>query len=234
MLEFAQMREQERQLRFEFITPEIYIDGKRTEFSGITSDDDSPFLLNLRMHSDAQGDVWIFFQDTRWGISPNEAKLFPHIRFRSLNGGGLNSFISEELAKIPYSLNNFIEAEYIDDFEKEFELKPKPDSINPHSSLEVITSKDDKGFKIKSLENEDETFDDLRSFLDIEVTENGDVILTERNTIDELDGNTWFPVEISGHMLFKSRENGGKYPMLNEILKGLAERIVNAKDPRKI
>lgn len=175
------MSNQERQLDFEFETPRILSDEQRTELIDVTSDDNSPFLLSLTLHSAAWGDVWIRLQDSRFRTDSDDAIYLPQIRFRSAFGGGLNTFIAEELAQLPDSFYNHIKIDEGAQFRKEFGIKAEKDRINSNSVLDITRNNDKDGFKIKGLQDDDEMHDELSKFIDLEVTNDGDVILTQRD-----------------------------------------------------
>ncbi|HVZ11693.1 MAG TPA: hypothetical protein VG965_01565 [Patescibacteria group bacterium] len=222
----------ERQLNFGFSTPLLYETSEQTALYNVSSDDDSPFILHIATHNGAFGDVWFQIQDPRFTMSPDELVHMPNLRFRHDSGGGLNPFISEELYKIPRSFLNHIEMDVnkLSDDENE-DLHEEEDRINANTTIKVYRDSRKNWFKITDISHDD-TDGKLDDFLDIEVTENGNVVLTQRHTEYKLDGNIEFPVEVSGSMLFKSRENGGQNPQITEILRGLAVRIAKAVDPR--
>ncbi len=219
--------ERERQLDFGFNLPEIHEDKRGIGVHNIPSDDDSQFTLNvfLSTYGSALGDVFVQMSDSATSFITGKRVDLPDMRLRCAIGGGLNPFIAEELSSLP-GLFRY----YNGHIPEDFKLSKTRQRLNPHSSIEVEygMNKNEPKLSIRNIQDDDEQFDELTKFMDIEIANNGNVTLAQRHIRHEPDSNTWLQVEKEGRMLFKTKKNGGEYPLVAEVFTRIAKRIANA------
>lgn len=224
--------QKERQLDFGFDLPEIQENEFGFGVCNIPSDDDSQFTLgvSLSTYGSALGDVFIEMSAPVTQSNINNEIYLPVMRLRCAFGGGLNPFIAEELSSLPTLFRRFN-----GHIPEDFKTSITQQRLNPYSSIEVEhgTNKNQPKLAIRNIQDDDEQIVELTKFLDIEIANNGNVTLIQRHTRRELKGREWSKIEKEGRMFFKTKKNGGKYPLVAEILTRIAERIAKAKTGKK-
>lgn len=226
--------EQERQLDFGFNLPEIHEDERGIGVHNIPSDDDSQFTLSifLSTYGSALGDVFVQMTDSAAPFITGNGVYLPDMRLRCAFGGGLNPFIAEELSYLPGLFRL-----YNGHIPENFKLSKARQRLNPLSLIEVEygMNKNEPKLSIINIQDDDEQRDELTKFMDIEIANNGNVTLVQRHIRHELDGNTWSQVEKEGRMLFKTKRNGGEYPLVAEVFTRIAKQITEAsRSPQPI
>lgn len=184
-------------------------DEKATYLHNITSDDDSRFTFSLTTHSGVFGDIFVSMDDE---IQDEGWSYFRPLRLRGLFGGGLNPFITEEFISI---MDNIGQPK----FKYKEKGRRKKDRINSNSAITVERSTDPK-LNVKNIGDDDG--EDVS--MDIVVQKSGDVLfrLTGKQLVDRTINN------VVGEMLFKTKENDGKNPIMAETLTRIAQRIAKA------
>lgn len=180
-----------------------------TEVNEIPSDTKSPWVLAFVF----QQDVFLQFTDA----TGKTGVLFPPIRFRSFFGGGALPLINEELSILPKSFMNH-QGQMPPEYKKRNKTE---DRLPSYVDITVRVGKkpNESKYIIKGIPDGDANLDDNNKFLDIEITKDGNAIVTMRDT----HRNNQASVE------FKTTENGGKYPIMAEVFARIAERIAKAK-----
>lgn len=189
----------------------------------IPNDGDDPFVFALMIGSEIRfGDAVIDLQDPTFRTET----YLPPITFRSEFGGSHLPCIAEELnvlfrafeshgGKIPswYKRKNH-----------------KDDKFPNHlvATLEKGKTPEDSRYIIRDLQDDDEEDGKLSKFLDIEITKDGNAIVTQKFFLhgrkpDEKPTS-------QRQMIFKTAKNGGKFPIMAEVFTRIAERIAKAKD----
>lgn len=187
-------------------------DESSTSLYNIPSDDNSRFTLGLGTHTGITGDIVITMRDK---IVDDNWTYIKGVRLRGYIGGGFNPFITDEFMSI---LRNLEKAE----FEFDNNQTHERDKINPNSNIEVIKKEEPK---LSVIGIQDDDGED--GFIDIFLLNNGDVILRLRN--ERSVTKTGKNQRSVGEMLFKTKENGGKNPIIAETLTKIANRIARAK-----
>lgn len=140
----------------------------------------------------------------------------PMMRFRSQAGGGFLPLISEELSILPRA---FMEngGQIVDHGNQNEANNQFPSWLN--IDIRVGKTPSESKYIIKGIPDGDANPEDNNKFLDIEITNEGNAILTMRDTRRNN----------SALMEFKTKENGGRYPIMAAVFTRIAERIAKTK-----
>lgn len=187
-------------------------DESSTSLYNIPSDNNGRFTLDLGTLAEITGDIIITMRDK---IVDDNWAYVKGVRLRGEIGGGFNPFITDGFMSI---LGNFGKAE----FEFDNNQTHQRDRINSNSNIDVVKGEEPK---LSVIGIQDDDGED--GFIDIFLLNNGDVILRLRN--EESVTKAGEIQRVVGEMLFKTKDNGGKNPIIAETLTKLADRIAGAK-----
>jgi hypothetical protein len=195
----------------EFNGPEIYRHEHGTNIEGIPSDDGS--LITLSFSQEGTGDNYLQLIDPTF-----ETFLYP-MRFRT--NGGLET-IGVELSLIPegFLMNQGGIPANKDRFKHPFASYPFYGG-----TITIGTTPDEPRIAVIGIPDADDDFPPSR-FIDIEVAQNGNVTLTQR---EEPDGDVREEAQ-QLQMTFYTQENGGQFPVMAAVFTNLAERILEARE----
>ncbi len=182
------------------------------QVNGIPSDAEYPHRLEIMSYGN---DTSITMEDFP------EENLIPFMRFRSYSGGGMFPHIPPILNWLAYDLETH-QGQIPPDYEDR--KWPRMDGTSAftgspdYSKMEVKKgkNKDEPKYLVKGIPDEEEG---KEQFLDIEVAQDGDVAITMRNELFNKEGT----------MVFRTAENGGKYPILAAAFTKIAEIIVESQ-----
>lgn len=199
----------------------------------IPGDGDEPFGLDV-LHG---YDLWLSM------VNPQDGLPIPlnGIRLRTQTGGGAFPFIFDEFSIVSESFlkyNGKIPPGYkgvVDRWQKtagDYDIKTGiiKDNFPLHAQVTVETSqkKSEPRIKILGIPCDD---DGKQSQMDIEVLQNGNVNLRLRGTDRIVFYETEEPEKEDfreGKMVFKTEENGGKFPIMAFVLTIIAQRMLKA------
>lgn len=192
----------------------------------IPNDTGSPFAFSLMIGSGIRlGDAVIDLSDTTFETG---IYLEPII-FRSGFGGGALPCIAEELSVLFRAFEN-----HGGKIPSWYKRKNHQDDRFPNyivATVEESKNPEDSQYIIRNLQDDDEQIDELRKFLDIEITREGDVIVTQRFL--RSDFGTDGCIEVQGQMVLKTAKNGGKFSIMAEVFTRIAERIAKSQARKK-
>lgn len=175
---------------------------------GIPSDTPSPWKISLLY----KYDIFLQFND-----STAETGIYlPGIRFRR-SGCGHFFLIAEELSFLPEAFMNY-QGKISPDFENQTRTIDDPSTF-AGTEIRVGKKQNESKYVIKGIPDGNANPEDNNKFLDIEITNEGNAILTMRDTRRNNQAS----------MKFKTAENGGRYPIMAAVFTRIAERIANAK-----
>lgn len=176
----------------------------------IPSDAKSPWTLNFEFNEDA----FLQFVDS----TAETGIYFLPIRFRR-SGYGPFFMLAEELSFLPEAFMSY-QGKIFPNFENQNRAADDPSTFSG-TEIKVGRKPDESKYIIKGIPHADGGPDDNLRFisLDIEITRNGDSILTMH---DNRRNN-------HASMEFRTAENGGKYPIMAAVFTRIAERIAKAK-----
>lgn len=179
-----------------------------TGVNGIPSDTQSSWVLDFAF----QQDVFLQFTDA----TGKTDVFFPAIRFRR-SGCGPFFMLAEELSFLPEAFTKY-KGQIFPRYENQSRTEDTPSTFFG-TEVRVGKKPNESRYIIKGIPDGDANPDDNNKFLDIEITKDGNAIVTMRDT----HRNNQASVE------FKTTENGGKYPIMAEVFARIAERIAKAK-----
>lgn len=187
----------------------------------IPNDGNNPFVFSLMIGQGIRsGDAVIDLQDPTF-----ETDIYLESTiFRSGSGGGALPCIAEELNVLFRAFEN-----HGGKIPSWYKRKNHQDDRFPDyliATVEKGKTPEDSKYVIRDLQDDDEQSDKLSKFLDIEITRDGDAIVTQKFFLHGRKPNR--EPTAQRQMVFKTAENGGKFPIMAEVFTRIAERIANS------
>jgi hypothetical protein len=193
-----------------------------TSVEDIPSDDNS--LMTMDVNQVPTGDIGI------WAHDRSGRRFISPIRLNSFAGGGPYTFVHAELVEGIIRTFAKTKGQIPADFPK-LRLSPS-DRLPSYVSTRVERGNSTDSFELKvanieSMDNVPEDEDGLSSqnFLDIEVAKDGNITVTIRNV-------RYGEKDRPARLVFKTAENGGKFPLVAEVFTRVAESL-EAAAPRR-